>query len=296
MAAVMPQPLLSMPQLRRSSLPHATDRIPLGNTGLAVSPVCLGMTLSPDTVLEAYEAGVNFFFVTADLHWPFYDGIRKGLVKLLEGNPARRDEIVVGVVSYLDNPLFGALQFNEVIGEVPGLERVDVIIAGAVSSAESFNSRWQSMSQARASGMHGARAIGASFHQRTLAASAGLQQLLDVSFIRYNSAHPGARTDLFPYVPAEPRTPVFNFKSTMSRVTRETLDALSLPSGYWVPDATDHYRFVLTRPEIDGILCSPMEPNEMRQLAAALELGPLSREEEEYMIWLSTLVHAPLLT
>ncbi|SRR6266550_8217075 len=72
---------------RRLALPKANDRLPLGKTGLTVSPFCFGRTASADTVVAAYEAGINFFFVTADLHWPFYDGIRRGLAKLLRGNP-----------------------------------------------------------------------------------------------------------------------------------------------------------------------------------------------------------------
>ena len=43
--------------------------------------------------------------------------------------------------------------------------------------------------------------------------------------------------------------------------------------------------------EIDGILCSPSQPEEVRGLSQALDKGPLSYEEEEYMIWLSSLVH-----
>jgi hypothetical protein len=280
----------------RQTLPKAADRIALGKSGLRVSPLCLGMTVSPETVLAAYESGVNFFFVTGDLHWPLYDGIRKGLARLLEGNPSRRDEIVVGVVSYLDNPLFSALQFHEVIAEVPGLERVDLLIAGAVSSEQSFYPRVDAMAHARAAGRLGARAIGASFHQRSLALVSEQYDLLDIHFIRYNSAHPGARRDLFPYFRPNRASPVFNFKSTMSQVTREMFDALNLPQNYWIPSVCDYYRFVLTRPEMDGILCSPMTPGEVRELAQALEKGPLSREEEEYMIWLSSLVHAPVLT
>ena len=280
----------------RQSFPKVTDRIALGKSGLRVSPICLGMTMSPETVVAAYEAGVNFFFVTGDLHWPLYDGIRKGLARLLDGNPSRRDEIVVGVVSYLDNPLFAALQFHEVIGEVRGLERVDLLIAGAVASEQSFYPRVEAMARARAAGQHGSRAIGASFHQRSLALVSEQYDMLDISFIRYNSAHPGARRDLFPYFRPARTSPVFNFKSTMSQVTREMFDTLNLPKTYWIPSVCDYYRFVLTRPEMDGILCSPMTPDEVGQLARALEKGPLSREEEEYMIWLSSLVHAPVLT
>src|SRR5438105_15757078 len=32
----------------------------------------------PDTVLRAFDRGMNFFFVTADMHWPYYEGMRQG--------------------------------------------------------------------------------------------------------------------------------------------------------------------------------------------------------------------------
>jgi hypothetical protein len=253
------------------------------------------MTASPETVVAAFEEGVNFFFVTADLHWPLYDGVRKGLAKLLAGSPSRREQIVVGVVSYLENPLFGALQFHEVTNEIAGLDRVDLLIAGAVSSEQSFYSRVEAMSRARAAGQHEARAIGATFHQRPLALLAQHYGMLDISFIRYNSAHPGASRDLFPYLSGR-NIPIFNFKSTMSQVTPDMFDKLNLGPTYWRPEACDYYRFVLTRPEIDGILCSPLNPDEMRQLAQALAKGPLTPEQEAYMIWLSSLIHAQVLT
>jgi hypothetical protein len=280
----------------RSVLPKPTDRLPLGRSGLRVSPLCLGITGSPETVIEAYEQGINFFFVTADLHWPLYDAVRKGLGKLFAGNKARRDEVVVAVVSYLDNPLFGALQFHEVIAEVPGLDRVDLIVAGAVSDQPGFYSRLDSMRRARGTGLHGARAIGASFHQRTLALVADYYDLLDIAYVRYNAAHPGALRDLFPYVRPNRTAPVFNFKSVMAQVTRRQFEGLGLPTGYWCPDATDYYRFVLSRPEIDGVLCSPYSPEEVKGLVRALERGGVSTQEEEYMIWLSGLTQAPVLT
>jgi hypothetical protein len=280
----------------RETLPKPGDRFALGKSGLRVGPICLGMTASPETVIAAYEEGVNFFFITGDLHWPLYDGIRKGLGRLLSGAASRRQEIVVGVVSYLDNPLFSALQFNEVIAEVPGLEYVDLMIAGAVASDQSFYSRVESLTRARAAGLHGARAIGATLHQRSLALIADYYGLVDISYIRYNSSHPGARNDLFPYFRADRSGLVFNFKSVMSRVTAEMLEAMNLPNSNWVPDPCDYYRFVLSRREIDGILCSPLQPEEMRQIARALDRGPLTPEEEDYMIRLSSLVHSPILT
>jgi hypothetical protein len=282
--------------MTRDHFPKPADRLPLGRTGLTVSPFCLGMTASADSVIAAYESGINFFFVTADLHWPLYDGVRKGLARLLDGNKTRRDEIVVGVVSYLDDPLFSTLQFHEVIGEVPGLDRVDLMIAGGVSSDQSFYSRLNSLERARSQRHHGAVAIGASFHQRSLALVADHHGLLDISYIRYNSGHPGARRDLFPYMRPARTGLVFNFKSVLSRVSKEMFQNFGLPSNYWLPDMCDYYRFVLSRQEIDGILCSPMTADEVRGMVAALDKGPLTQEEQEYMIWLSSLAPTPALT
>jgi hypothetical protein len=52
--------------------------------------------------------------------------------------------------------------------------------------------------RARLAAHHGTRAIGASFHQRTLALLTDYYDLLDISFIRYNAAHPGARRGRLP--------------------------------------------------------------------------------------------------
>src|SRR5205823_1724956 len=66
----------------RLTLPRPTDRLPLGMTGLSVSPFCLGIVESPETIPAAFDAGINLFFLTADLHWPLYEGLRRGLEQL----------------------------------------------------------------------------------------------------------------------------------------------------------------------------------------------------------------------
>jgi hypothetical protein len=104
----------------RRPLPCLTDRLPLGRSGLQVSPVCLGMVPRPETVPAAFDAGINFFFLSADLHWPRYEGMRRGLETLLARGGGVRDEIVVGVVSYLEQPLFQTFQVQEVIDAVAG--------------------------------------------------------------------------------------------------------------------------------------------------------------------------------
>jgi hypothetical protein len=261
----------------------------LGLSGLTVSPICIGITEDPDTVLEAFDAGINFFFVSADLHWPLYEGVRRGLEKLFARGPELRDQVVVGVVSYLDQPLFQALQFNEVIAAIPGLDRVDILIAGAVWNETNFNSRFHPIVGARALGHAGSRAVGASFHHRRSAMLSLNCNCLDVSFVRYNTAHPGARQDVFPYLRPDRTSLIFNFKSVLSRVSPETFASLGLDAaGHWLPKVTDYYRFVLSQASLDGILCSPATPGQLRDLLDALAERPLTPQEEQYMIWLSS--------
>ncbi len=107
-------------------LPQPTERRALGISGLAVSPICLGLTGAPEVVPAAFDAGANFFFLSADLHWPLYENTRRGLELLLARGGGIRDEIVIGVVSYLDQPMFQHLQFNEVIDSVKGLSLIHI--------------------------------------------------------------------------------------------------------------------------------------------------------------------------
>ena len=57
----------------RARLPQFTDRLALGREGLVVSPFCLGLVRVPETISAAFDAGINFFFLTADMHWPLYE-------------------------------------------------------------------------------------------------------------------------------------------------------------------------------------------------------------------------------
>jgi hypothetical protein len=51
----------------------------------------------------------------------------------------------------------------------------------------------------------------------------------------------------------------------------------------WQPRVTDHYRFALTRPELDGLLIALATPRQVDALAVALEEGPLDEVQETYL-------------
>lgn len=273
---------------RRRTLPQLTDRLTLGEAGLRVSPFCLGMVRSEDTASAAFDAGINFFFLSSDLHWPMYETARRGLEKLLARGHAIREQVVVALVSYVTQPEFCAGALEEGLGAVSGLKFTDVAIIGGAYSDE-FLTRLNVYRYIREKGNLGNKATGTTFHDRMAALLATDHNLVDIAFIRYNPIHTGANLDLFPYLKQPTSTLLYNFKSTLGFVAPARYAALGLDDDYWRPKITDYYRFALTRPEIDGLLCSPSTPEEVEALAGALEEGPLNEEEEKYLIDLATL-------
>ncbi|MGE3809435.1 MAG: hypothetical protein AB7K24_32630 [Gemmataceae bacterium] len=269
--------------------PSLQDRIPIGSGGLRVSPICLGRVGDPDTVSAAFDAGINFFFVTSDMHWPFYENLRRGLATLLERRPAVRDQIVVGAVNYCTQPEFCSLPFREVLETVPALERIDVLIAGGAYAGE-FLDRLPVYQQHRDDAYVGARAIGVTCHERSLALQAANHALADIVFLRYNPDHPGARADLFPYLTEPQRVPCFNFTNTHGFLPPQHFDLLGLQErGYRQPRVTDYYRFALSSGKLQGLLVALSTPAEVPALAAALAEGPLAQAEQEQLIEMATL-------
>jgi len=271
----------------RKSLPRLTDRLPLGRTGLEVSPICLGVVRDDDIPSRAFDLGVNFFFLSADMHWPVYEPLRRGLTKLLERGGEVRDQIVVAGVSYLTQPEFCTTPFLELLEAVPRLERVDVAIAGGAYGTE-VDRRLPVFQRHRSTSFAGIRAIGASFHDRTAAVRTIHQEQLDIAFIRYNPLFAGARKDLFPELPQSRSTLLFGFTSTIGHVSDQRLRELGQDTDAWRPDVVDHYRFALTPPPMQGLLCA-FKARQLEALIPALEAGGLTPAEEDYMIELASL-------
>ncbi len=173
-------------------LPALTDRIAIGSKPLHVSPICLGKVRDPNTVPAAFDAGINFFFFTSDMHWPLYEATRQGLLKLLARGSGIRDQIVVGVVNYCTQPEFCSMPFQEVVDSVPGLERIDMLIAGGAYAHE-FPLRLPVYQQHLRDRYLGTNAIGVTCHDRSLAVLAANHLLADLVFLRYNAAHHDSR-------------------------------------------------------------------------------------------------------
>lgn len=264
--------------LSQRNFPRLTDRYRLGTLPIGISPICIGLVGDPRVVPEAYDAGINFFFVTADMHWPIYEKLRRGLQLLFERG--LREEVVVGVVSYVAQPEFCHTPFDEVISTITGLKRIDLRIAGGAS----FQDLLGRLAEYRATSRENASsAIGASFHHRQAALFALNHNLVDIGFLRYNPLHRGAEEDLFPHLHPQGPALRYNFKSTVGFLEKDALASIGLSEEHWHPSPTDYYRYALSNPHLDGILCALNDVSHVRALADAMSEGPLSEGQRDYL-------------
>ncbi len=118
------------------------------------------------------------------------------------------------------------------------------------------------------------RALGVSIHDRERAGRLAEDSPLDLLMIRYNAAHPGAERDVFPHL-ARRRPAVVAYTAT------SWTKLLRAPRGWkgTVPTAGDCYRFCLSSPHVDVVLCAPGKAERLRENLRAVEKGPLSAEE-----------------
>jgi len=131
-----------------------------------------------------------------------------------------------------------------------------------------------------------ARALGVSIHDRPRAGRLAADSILDLLMIRYNAAHPGAEREIFPHL--EQRRPaVVAYTATAWR------KLLRAPRGWKgrVPGAADCYRFCLSSPRVDIVLTGPRTAAELRENLAAVDAGPLSGEEMDFLRKFGRAVH-----
>jgi aryl-alcohol dehydrogenase-like predicted oxidoreductase len=130
------------------------------------------------------------------------------------------------------------------------------------------------------------RALGVSIHDRPRAGRLAEDSILDLLMIRYNAAHPGAEREIFPHL-ARRRPAVVAYTATSWR------KLLRAPRGWTarVPTPGDCYRFCLTSPHVDVVLCGPRNAAELREDLAALDRGPLDAAELEWMRSFGKVVH-----
>ena len=130
------------------------------------------------------------------------------------------------------------------------------------------------------------RAIGTSTHDRPRAGRLAEDSPLDMLMIRYNAAHPGAEKDIFPHLARRQPALVAYTATSWRRL-------LSRRRGWEgpIPTAGDCYRFCLSSPQVDVVLCGAANTAQLDANLAALQKGPLSGDEMQWMRDFGKVVH-----
>ena len=253
-----------------------TQRVPLGQTGLTVSRLGLGSSFgAPASVIEeAVEQGVNY------LYW---GTVRRSAFGRAMRNVARRrrEDVVLTVQSYSRIPGLIGLSV-EVALRRAGLDYFDVLLLG-MRNERPGPAYVDAFERLREQGK--VRFLALSTHNRPL-----LQSLFDeyhkgesaydIFMLRYNAVHRGAERDVFPFMPVDPRPGLIAYTATR---WGHLLDSRKMPAGETAPTAGDCYRFVLSQPAVDMVLCGPSDRVQMQEALRALERGPLPPDEVERM-------------
>jgi predicted aldo/keto reductase-like oxidoreductase len=132
------------------------------------------------------------------------------------------------------------------------------------------------------------RASAISIHDRKRAGELAKGTAIDWFMLRYNAAHPGAEREVFPYLVDNPNKPA------VCAYTATSWRRLLRRPGGWTGDvmtAGDCYRFCLTSPHVDLVLTGPASVAQIDENVDALERGPLSAHEEEWMRAFGQAVH-----
>lgn len=218
--------------------------------------------LEPDDVFHALERGINYW------NWC---GEEDGMCRAVRELGQTRREVVIAAQISVDDWSRETMQreLDQALGKLK-TDWLDIVTLYYVESEAEWSDiieadgALRALQEAKQEGQ--IRAIGLTTHQRPLAANWIRLGVLGLLMIRYNAAHRGAETDVFP-IANELGLPVVCFTCLRwGELLRRTPHD---PLGFDVPKATEWYRFVLSNPAVSVAL---MAPNDRAELLENLSL------------------------
>ncbi len=232
------------------------------------------------TVRSALEHGVNYLFAFA------IDTNITGVVR--EMNADRREKVILATGAY--NWLIGHTSLRKSLENALRRYKTDYIdvfhFLGVVKPKDFPPAMQDELNALKADGK--VRATAMSCHDRKFAAELASRGTLDALMIRYNAAHPGAETDIFPHVQAH-STGVIAYTATRWR------RLLMRPRGWAktapVATAGQCYRFVLSNPNVQVALTAPTNQKQLLDNLREVERGPLPDDEMQFMRSFGAYVH-----
>ncbi|WP_224248703.1 aldo/keto reductase [Hyalangium gracile] len=244
---------------------------PLGSTGLSVSPLVLSGAngLSPASLAEAHEAGVNAFFWEPDY---------TQLTRFLKMTRGQREELVLVAGTYHSGPAALRRDVESALRQLR-TDRLDVFLLFWVRSPERLNAEdFEALEKLRAEGK--LRAFGFSTHLRDLAVEALRRNPWPVVMTRHSAAHPGAEAAFFPEALSR-GTGVLTFTATCYGRLLQPMPGM--PADAALPSAVDCYRYSLSQPGVSACLSAPRSHRELLQNLEVLSRPRMMPEALEAM-------------
>lgn len=234
-----------------------------------------GNHLVADDVHRTIERGINF------LNWcGSPDALSRAVAELGQ----RRKDVVLCVQFEARTAGDARAELDQILREL-NTDYVDVLTFYYVEEqAEweqiiSHGGALEFCRQAKRAGQ--VRLLGLTSHQRPLAAGWARSGLLDLLMLRYNAAHRGAETDVFPVTDALGIPVVVYTCLRWGALLRSTPDD---PPGFEVPRAPAWYRFALQHPSVAVALMAPDNRAELDEDLTVVEAsGPLTADQYEIL-------------
>jgi aryl-alcohol dehydrogenase-like predicted oxidoreductase len=252
----------------------------LGSSGLSVSRLGIGSSygVGGRDVCWAVEQGVNYLYWGTWRRADFGRAIREAAAA------HGRERVVLVVQSYARLPSLVGPSLRWALGRL-GFEYADVLLLGWWNSAppEAF---LEAAARLRERGLF--RHLMVSGHDRPALARMAKSGEFSAIMTRYNAAHRGAEREIFEELPAT-RPGVVAYTATRWRTLLRPAPGMS--ASQVVPTAGDCYRFCLSHPAVDVVLCGAANGQELRDAVAAVERGPLDPEALAAIKGYGDLVH-----
>ncbi|MDJ0802753.1 MAG: aldo/keto reductase [Desulfobacterales bacterium] len=236
----------------------------LGRTGLHVGRLGLGAGYgAPAAAFEiAFERGCNYFYWTSRK-----SGMREAIRRIV--GRGQRDRLVVALQSYARSGALMEYSLKKALKAL-GLDYADIFVLGWHNRNPSPRLVDRALAM-RAKGLF--RHLGMSGHNRPLFAAMAAKEGFDTFHVRYNAAHRGAETEVFPHLKGQG---VVTYTATR---WGHLLQARRMPPGEQPPSSGDCYRFALSHPSVDVCLCGPRNMEQMRSALTALDSSPMDADE-----------------
>jgi len=242
----------------------------LGGTGLRVGRlgVAASYGVPARAVEQAFERGVNY------LYW----GSRRsgGFAQAIRTLSPRRDRFTLVIQSYSRIAALVGPSLERALRDVK-LDYADILLLGLWNKPVAGRIL-EAAHKLKDRGL--VRFLALSSHDRPLLGRLVASRAFDVFHFRYNAIHPGAESDIFPHIPEQDRAGMVAYTATS---WKQLMNSRKIPLGEKVPTASDCYRFVLSRPEVDVCMTGPSNAAQMEEALRTLDRGPMSETELAWM-------------